>query len=264
MAAANYKAFIDRVIQRYEGGYGWDSGDPGGPTKYGITCYDLAEHRGQKMTSMSAWAPIVRAMGLDEAEAIYKTKYAGFVHFDELPSGADCVCLDYGINSGNGRVGLVANSLVGLHGSVFTAATVKAIQTTDVNRFITNMDQERLRFLHAIRGGAMWQKFGRGWGARVADLDTYSHHLAAGKPASTAPAAPDLSNVPTPKGVVVPTTGKTITGGVVGGAAAGGASVAAGAPHWLAGTLIGVAVVGAVGYGIYQGYQDLQANKVHV
>ena len=60
---STYKAFIDRVIDKYEGGYGWDKDDKGGPTKYGITCYDLAEHMGQKMTSMAQWAPIVKASG---------------------------------------------------------------------------------------------------------------------------------------------------------------------------------------------------------
>ena len=50
---ANYKTFITRVISRYEGDYCWDAGDSGGPTKFGITCYDLAEHMGRKMTSMA-------------------------------------------------------------------------------------------------------------------------------------------------------------------------------------------------------------------
>ena len=72
----NYSAFCSRMIKKYEGGYCWDKGDPGGPTKYGITCYDLAEHRGRKMSSMSTWAPIVRSMPLSEAEEIYAKKYA--------------------------------------------------------------------------------------------------------------------------------------------------------------------------------------------
>ena len=69
MTIADYQPFVERMIQRYEGGYGWDAADPGGPTKYGITCYDLAEHRHQTVTSMAAWAPLVKAMTLDEADA---------------------------------------------------------------------------------------------------------------------------------------------------------------------------------------------------
>ena len=60
----DYRPFVERMINRYEGGYGWNRSDPGGPTKDGITCYDLAEHRHQVMDSMVRWAPIVRLKGL--------------------------------------------------------------------------------------------------------------------------------------------------------------------------------------------------------
>ena len=53
MSQLTYLPFTARMINRYEGGYGWNRADPGGPTKYGITCYDLAEHRGLKMDSMA-------------------------------------------------------------------------------------------------------------------------------------------------------------------------------------------------------------------
>ena len=98
------------MISRYEGGYCWDKEDPGGPTKYGITCYDLAEHRGKRMTSMAAWASIVRDMPLSEAEDIYEIKYARAVSFAALPAGVDCVMMDYGVNSGIGRVNRVARA----------------------------------------------------------------------------------------------------------------------------------------------------------
>src|ERR1700744_1013454 len=100
---ANYDAFIDRVIKRYEGGYGWNKRDPGGPTKYGITFYDLAEFSHVRVTAADAgaWAAKVEAMPLSTAETIYKSKYATAVRFDDLPSGSDCVMLDYQINSGS-------------------------------------------------------------------------------------------------------------------------------------------------------------------
>ena len=65
--------------------------DPGGPTNFGITCYDLAEERHQTMTSMVAWAPVVRAMPLSEGEIIYATKYATACRFNALNAGSDCV-----------------------------------------------------------------------------------------------------------------------------------------------------------------------------
>src|SRR6202022_2808250 len=193
---ANYQPFTDRMINRYEGGYGWNKKDPGGPTNFGITCYDLAEHRGKKMHSMAAWAPAVRDMTLAEAEAIYKTKYAAAIRFDDLPSGIDCCMEDYGVNSGISRPIRVARAIVKLPGAGMDQALVDAINKVDRVRFIHAMCAERLAFMHAIRGGAAWAEFGHGWNARVQDLQIYCDHIAGGGIGAVLP-APDLAKVST-------------------------------------------------------------------
>lgn len=257
----DYTPFIDRVIHRYEGGYGWNHKDPGGPTKYGITCYDLAEHRGLKMTSMDKWAPIVRDMPLADAEAIYRVKYAGAIRFDDLPPGIDCVMLDYGINSGCARPLRVARTLLGLPAGGLDQPLLDAIKKCNPRLFVQHMNQERLRFMHAIRGGTAWSEFGHGWGARVADLDTYCLHLVDGTAGQIT--AVDLTQVVTPKAVnVAKTAPKTTVGGAV---AAGGTLVASGY-HWAA-TAATVAGVFGLGLG-YEIWQERKANaannRVHV
>lgn len=216
---ATYKIFTDRVIQKYEGGYGWNKKDAGGPTKYGITCWDLAEHRHLKMTSMDAWAPLVQAMTLDEAEAIYATKYATGIRYNDLPAGIDTVMDDYGINSGVSRVIRVARAIVKVPGGVMDQPLLDAIKKyPSADKFITAMCTERLQFMHAIRGGTDWAEFGHGWGTRVADVQAYSLHLANGAPE---PKAPDLTKVTTPKAVhQAQTAPKTAAGGTLGTAAA--------------------------------------------
>ena len=180
---ADYQPFIDRVIDRYEGGYGWDAKDPGGPTKYGITCYDLAEHRGQTMTSMSTWAPLVKAMSRQEAEDIYRSKYATGVQFDYLNPGCDTVLLDYGINSGESRLIRVARALLKLPaGATMTPDLVAAINKADAKWFINAVCTERLHFMHRSAAGRHGLEFGRGWGARVADLQIYSEISAGQRP----------------------------------------------------------------------------------
>ena len=57
--------FIGRLIARYEGNYGWDPHDPGGPTNMGITCFDLADFMHEPMDSMARWAPIVRGYAIE-------------------------------------------------------------------------------------------------------------------------------------------------------------------------------------------------------
>ncbi len=178
----NYKTFLDRMIQRYEGGYGWDRNDPGGPTNFGITCFDLAEHRHQKMTSMAAWAPLVRAMSLQEAEDIYATKYATACKFNELNSGPDCAVLDFGVNSGPSRAIKYAQMVVGTaRDGILGPVTLAAINAMDSNKFVDDLCDLRLGFLRHL---GTWKTFGRGWSARVADLRAYCHKVAGAAPSS--------------------------------------------------------------------------------
>ncbi len=173
---ANYTKFITRVISRYEGNYCWDAGDSGGPTKYGITCYDLAEHLGKRMQSMGAWAPIVRAMSLQTAEDIYIYKYARKNRFNGLESGSDCVILDYGINSGVLRPVWIAQKIAGRpRSNVFDDSLLKAINDYSANRFIDRMCDERMAFLRSL---SIWPRFKGGWSTRVADLRQYCHNIA--------------------------------------------------------------------------------------
>jgi len=252
----NYQAFIDRVIKKYEGGYGWDKGDPGGPTNFGITCYDLAEHRHQKMTSMAAWAVPVKSMTLAEAEAIYQDKYAAGLGFSILPSGADCCILDYGINSGLPRPIAAAHAIVRLPNSgKVDSALVDAIEKYGVSKFTKMLDNERLSFMHAIQGGRMWQRFGHGWQSRVNDLDNYCAALARN---DTPVEAVDLSHVVTPKAIHV---AKTAGGITAGGAVAVPAGLHVGGfSHWAVGAVAAGVVIAGVAYEAYQSKATAAAN----
>lgn len=258
----DYKPFVDRMISKYEGGYGWDKGDPGGPTNFGITCYDLAQERGQKMTSMPAWQAPVKSMPLSEAEKIYSTKYATAIRFDDLPAGVDACMMDYGVNSGTSRPINVARVLTKTTGNTgkMDSDLLAAIQKTDPKWFVDQMCAERLRFMHAIKGGAMWQEFGHGWGSRVADLNSYCAHLAAGGTHATAPAATDLSKIVTPKAINTPkTAGSATSAGVVG---AGVAAHTAGF-HWTAVLgLMGATAMFGVAYELWQEHEAEAANAL--
>lgn len=261
----DYAPFTERMIHRYEGGYGWSRADTGGPTKYGITCFDLAEHRGQKMDSMARWAPIVAEMTLAEAEQIYATKYATYIAFDQLNPGPDVVCMDYAVNSGNGRSALVARQIAGTRGGSarLNAVDVAAINKIDPKKFVDDMCGERLRFMHAIRGGSAWAEFGHGWQSRMNDLVVYGDHLAIGGAHATAPAAPDLTKIVQPKAINTPKTAGKPTIVVAGGA--GSASVAAGHPHWVSAAIVGGIFVAGVLYEAWEDYKATAANNtVHL
>ncbi len=259
MSQITYAPFVDRMVSKYEGGYGWNKKDTGGPTKYGITCYDLAAHMGQKMDSMTRWAPIVRAMTLQTAEAIYQTKYATAIRYNDLPRGVDTCMFDYGVNSGTSRPINVARAICKLPAKGgMDAALLAAIRKADPIVFINAMCAERLQFMHAIRGGSAWKEFGGGWSARVADLKAYSDHLAVGADLASAPHAVDLSGVAQPKAINVASTATTPT---LSGAAASGLAAHTAGLSWL---ITGGVVIAAVAAGVaYEAVSARAASKAN-
>jgi lysozyme family protein len=175
MTVADYQPFVERMITRYEGNYGWSRDDPGGPTKYGITCYDLAEYLGQQMDSMTRWAPIVAAMTLTTADDIYETKYATACAFNALGVGKDCVVMDFGVNSGPARSIKYAQIVTGVSvDGILGRITLDAINRYNPADFVNHFCNARLDFL---RGLTNWSIFGNGWHARVEDLRAYSLNL---------------------------------------------------------------------------------------
>lgn len=257
---ATYQAFLDRMIHKYEGGYGWDRTDPGGPTKYGITCYDLAEHRGKKMNSMSAWAPLVKAMGLSEAEAIYWTKYAVGLRYDDLPAGVDVTMMDYGVNSGVSRPIHAARALLKQPGPAKVDSTlIAAIVRAGPAWFITAMDDERLAFMHRIRGGTAWRQ-NPGWKTRVADVRDYAEKV------TKAPATPFVRDtLPAEKPMSKathddPQATKKVGTGVGGALSTALAGHVAGVPmSYLVVFVLGAVALG-VGYYFYQKYVAAKLN----
>lgn len=172
MTLANYQPFVERMIDRYEGFYGWNAHDPGGPTKWGITCWDLAEHRHQTMDSMTRWAPLVKTMTMQEAEDIYANKYATATAFADLNPGCDCVVFDFGVNSGTSRAIRYAQRIAGVEtDGIMGPKSIAAINGMHSAAFINALCDDRLEFMHSLR---TWIHFGHGWSTRVADLRGYA------------------------------------------------------------------------------------------
>jgi lysozyme family protein len=249
------------MISKYEGGYGWNKKDPGGPTKYGITCYDLAQHMGVVMTSMAKWAPIVQEMTLATAEQIYKTKYASAIRYDDLPAGVDACMMDYGVNSGTTRSVRSARAILKLAGNsgVMDQALLDAIKKVDPQVFVKAMCAERLHFMRGLR---TWSEFGGGWNARVTDLQSYCLHLAQGGAPAAAPVANDLTHMVQPKAIHVGATApKTTAAGAVG---TGTTMQIAGFPWYVVGGVVVATIVAGVVYEAVSANKAANSNNVVV
>ena len=196
MTASSYDAALARLLV-HEGGYTNHPADPGGPTNFGITIYDY-----RKYVKPDATAADVRAMKLDEAKSIYRAKYWAAQRCDELPAGVDYAVFDYGVNSGIGRSGKVLRRVLGLADNDWRTSddVLAALRRRDPKQVIVAICGERLRFLQSLR---TWDVFGKGWGARVAEVKTYALQLASGAAApAPAPRAAAVGKgvVPTAKG----------------------------------------------------------------
>ena len=162
MAASTFDDALRRLLI-HEGGYTNHPSDPGGPTKFGITIHDYRNH-----VKARASAADVRAMRLEEAEAIYRDKYWQAMRCDELPAGLDYAVFDYEVNSGVSRAAKVLQRLLGFSADGRIGdALLAAVRKRDAADLIARLCDERLAFLQRLK---TWPVFGAGWGHRVKEV----------------------------------------------------------------------------------------------
>lgn len=164
MSSVNFGQSLVKVLA-YEGGYSNDPGDPGGATMWGITHIDYDGYRSIKGLPLQD----VRKITVAERDEIYHNKYWMKSRGDELPPGVDFVVFDGAVNSGVSQsikwlqraVGVPAD---GAPGDVTLAAT---LVHPDKHALVNKICDQRLVFLQSLK---IWSIFGRGWGARVANV----------------------------------------------------------------------------------------------
>lgn len=149
----NFNDCLNRLLKD-EGGYSNHPADPGGPTNFGITLKDY-----QSYIKRSGTAEDVRCMDVNDAKQIYKEKYWNALGCDNLPSGIDYTCFDYGVNSGLGR----------------PRKALQRFKTISGVNLIDAINNERMAFLHGLN---TYPVFGKGWSRRVEGVRTYSKTLA--------------------------------------------------------------------------------------
>ncbi len=208
MVASSYDQSLRRLLI-YEGGYTNDAADPGGPTNFGITIHDY-----RKYVRPNATAADVRAMKVDEAKAIYRTKYWDAQRCDELPAGVDYAVFDYGVNSGIGRSGKVLRRTLELpdRAATVTDAVIAAARDADAGALVTAICDERLRFLQRLR---TWPVFGKGWGRRVAEVKATALAMAKGAPVESGVSIRRKTVAPRAKGALQGSAAVIAAGGAV-------------------------------------------------
>lgn len=235
MAVADYDLSLKRLLVS-EGGYTNHPADPGGPTNFGITIADYRKYRNPNATAAD-----VKAMNVEEAKSIYKTKYWAAQRCDELPAGIDYAVFDYGVNSGIGRSGKVLRRCLKMSDatSVITADVIAATAAANVPNLIASICDERLRFLKSLK---TWPVFGGGWGRRVAEVKLAALAMSQNQPPVTATQAQGKGAVPVNKQAQAGSAGAVVAAGTTVAHASGYHPIVIGVAI-VVGIIVGIAAI---------------------
>lgn len=156
----NYNDALDHVL-RYEGGYTDHPSDPGGATKYGITIGNLASWRKHQVTKDD-----VKALELEEAKAIYKTRYWDAIFGDQLEDGLDIAVFDCAVNQGVGRSVRLLQDVVGVkQDGVFGPITMEALKRHMTSDVLEEFMARRMVHYGSLK--KLFPIFGLGWSRRL-------------------------------------------------------------------------------------------------
>jgi lysozyme family protein len=159
-------------VLAHEGGRIDDPQDPGGRTNRGVTQRVYDDWRAASgLPKRDVWD-----MDPPETEAIYRQLYWHPIRGDDLPPGVDYAVFDFAVNSGVKRAarflqnaaGVVADGVIG-------PQTLNAVRGIPPMLLIRAVCDARLDFLRHLE---TFDRFGRGWTARVKEVQAQAEALA--------------------------------------------------------------------------------------
>ena len=188
----NFDFFFQKVLDHEGRVYEDVKDDEGGPTKCGITIGRLCTIKNIKTVparGSAKWMALVdelKALPMEEIEAIYRRDYWASVGADDLPSGVDYCAVDFGTNSGPARAVRFLQDITGLPQTGHPSAALHdAVAAMNAVELIDELCDRRVAFLEDIvRRKPKQVKFRKGWLARVEDVRKAAKKLA-GKQVST-------------------------------------------------------------------------------
>ena len=143
------------IVLDFEGGYVWDSNDPGGETKYGISKRQYPEENIKELT-------------IDKAVEIYKRDYWERIDGDLLPDYIRLLAFDCAVNQGAPRAILYLQRSAGVDDDgIMGPKTVKALYNAEPSVLVREFALQRH---HSYSRNPHWDHFGAGWSKRLLDV----------------------------------------------------------------------------------------------
>lgn len=160
----NFKEALELVL-KHEGGWANHPSDPGGSTMKGVTFRVFKSFFGEDSTLED-----LRNISTTQLEHVYKTGYWDKCKCDKLPNGVDYVVFDAAVNSGPRQASKWLQRVVGTNDDgIIGPNTLNGIR--EYNKplldLIYNLCYKRLRFMQGLN---IWEKFSKGWSARVLEV----------------------------------------------------------------------------------------------
>ncbi len=159
---SNFIPCLHEVLH-LEGAYSDDPRDPGGPTNFGITRAELADVRRVAVSSLSE--ADMKALTLDEAEAIYRSRYWNVMRCEDVPAGVDLMLFHFGVNAGTKASIHVLQQTVGTDvDGIIGRQTIAAACRLDARALIPMLADAQLAYYRTLNN---WSTYSNGWTNRV-------------------------------------------------------------------------------------------------
>ena len=167
----NFDAAL-KAILHHEGGFSDHPQDPGGMTNLGVTKRVWEEWVGHEVDEKT-----MRGLTPEIVGPMYKVKYWDKIRGDDLPAGVDYCVFDAAVNSGPGRAVKWLQGCVGVdQDGGIGPKTLAAVAAFDPKELVEDYAKRRLSFLMDLK---TWPTFGKGWGRRVAEVQTSASSMLA-------------------------------------------------------------------------------------
>tara|TARA_R110000803_G_scaffold71299_2_gene134471 strand:- start:2491 stop:3000 length:510 start_codon:yes stop_codon:yes gene_type:complete len=154
----NFETALEMLLE-HEGGYVNHPKDPGGETNLGVTKRTWAKWLGRDINEGE-----MKELTPEDVAELYKKEYWDRLKCDNLPTGLDFFCFDWGVNSGTGRSAKALQRIISVaQDGAIGPKTLRALEDHNAKEVVDLMHSRRQEFYENL---TTFETFGKGWTRR--------------------------------------------------------------------------------------------------
>ena len=154
----NFETALEMLLE-HEGGYVNHPKDPGGETNLGVTKRTWAKWLDRDINEGE-----MKELTPEDVAELYKKEYWDRLKCDNLPTGLDFFCFDWGVNSGTGRSAKALQRIISVaQDGAIGPKTLRALEDHNAKEVVDLMHSRRQEFYENL---TTFETFGKGWTRR--------------------------------------------------------------------------------------------------